>query len=170
MRRLSWTEAKRVLAEEARLIARVEAAEDPEGEYEAIGEEEYDQDTDLYGLDIGVASTVVALSAARCVPFTSCNGGAFGGAHYERYPLVAVFAKRATAALLLEKAAEADIGMEQGSNGCVVAFSDDIRKFRRFAEVLIRSRKQFDALHLRSPRYENPKKAPRQNVQDDLPF
>jgi hypothetical protein len=125
---------------------------------------------DLYGLDIGVASTVVALSAARCVPFTSCNGGAFGAAHYERYPLAAFFAKRATAELLLEKAAEADIGLEQGGNGCVVAFSDDIRKFRRFAEIMIRSRKQFDAVRLRPSRTGNEKKAPKQDGQYDPPL
>ena len=57
-----------------------------------IENELYDGD-DLRGLDIGVASAVAALSAARCIPFTSCNAGTFGGSHAETYPLVGSFAR-----------------------------------------------------------------------------
>jgi hypothetical protein len=152
LRRLSWTDAKKAHADEVRLVAQIENAEDPEGELSDI-EEEYDEsEVELYGLDIGVASTVVALSAARCVPFASCNGAAFGGRHHEVYPLVAFYAKPATANLLVAIATEANIGIENGGHGCLVVFSDDIRKFPRFADAMIRRRKEFNALRLSAPR------------------
>src|SRR5271163_2404135 len=160
LRRLSWTDAKEAFADEARLIARIEIAEYPEDELSAI-EEEYDESAvKLYGLDIGVASSVVALSAARCVPFASCNGAAFGGRHHEVYPLVAFYAKPPTADLLLAVATEADIGIENGAYGSLVVFSDDVRKFPRFADAMIRRRKEFNALRLSAPRIPKPSTKP----------
>jgi hypothetical protein len=170
LRRLSWTDAKNALADEARLIVRIENAEDPEDELSAI-EEEYDEsEIELYGLDIGVASTVVALSAARCVPFASCNGAAFGGRHHEVYPLVAFYAKPASANLLVEIATEADIGIENGEYGCLVVLSDDIRKFPRFADAMIRRRKEFNALRLSAPRIPKVSAKPVDSGQCDLPL
>jgi hypothetical protein len=61
--------------------------------YEIITEELYENESWLFGLDIGVASTVIALSAARCVPFSSCNGGAYGGSHHEFHLVVAFYAR-----------------------------------------------------------------------------
>jgi hypothetical protein len=80
LRRLSWSEARRVYQLETKLMARVEASEDPMEEWAVIEDALYDEPDDhLYGLDLGVASSVVALSAARYVPFSSCNAGVFGG-------------------------------------------------------------------------------------------
>jgi hypothetical protein len=94
LRRLSWAEARRVYELETDVIARLEASDDSEDEWAAIEDELYEEPDDhLYGLDPGVASTVVALSAARCLPFSSCNAGAFGGHHYEIYPIVAFYAR-----------------------------------------------------------------------------
>ncbi len=53
----------------------------------------YESDEGLFGLDIGVASAVIALSAARCIPCSSCNGGAYGGSHQERHPVIAFYAE-----------------------------------------------------------------------------
>jgi hypothetical protein len=150
LRRLSWTEAKRAFALEGELIARIENAKDSDAEYEAIDEELYELDEHLFGLDVGVASTVVCLSAARCVPFSSCNGGAFGGRHQEAYPLVGFFAKPQMVDLLLTAATEAEIDLENHASECVVAYSNDIRKFRNFAEYLIRQRQLFNAVRLRA--------------------
>lgn len=156
LRRLSWTEARKVLADEAQLIARIEKADDCEAEYSMI-EEEYDEtEPDLFGLDIGVASTVVALSAARCVPFSSCSAGAFGGNHHEAYPLVAFYAKPETANLLLTIANEVHIGIQNGEYGCLVVFSDDIRKFPAFAEAVMCRRTEFNALRLSVPKTSKP--------------
>lgn len=170
LRRLSWTDAKKVLADEARLIARIENADDSDDELTAI-EEEYDEsEVELYGLDIGVASTVVALSAARCVPFASCNGAAFGGRHHEVYPLVAFYAKPATANLLVAIATETDIGIENGGYGSLVVFSNDIRNFPKFADAMIHRRKEFNALRLSAPRVTNASKEPMDSAQYDLPL
>jgi hypothetical protein len=150
LRRLSWAEAKRVFALEGELIARIEAAEDTDAEYEAIEDELYESDVHLFGLDLGVASTVVSLSAARCLPFSSCNAGAFGGRHQEAYPVVAFYTRPQMVDLLLASAAAAEIGLEGGCYGYVVAYADHIYEFRRFAESLINKRSSFRAI--RTPR------------------
>lgn len=170
LRRFSWTEAKQALADEARLITRIVSAEDLEEEL-AVIEEEYDESgVELYGLDIGVASTVIALSAARCVPFSSCNGGAFGGSHNEMHPVVAFYARPATADLLLQVAHEIDIGLESCAQGWLVLFSDDVRKFPRLAEAIIRRRKEFNALRLSTPKTTKPPTAPTDSGQYELPL
>ena len=170
LRSLSWTEAKKTLAEEKRLIAQIEEAEAAQDATSSI-EEEYDESgSDLFGLDIGVASTVVALSAARCVPFSSCNAGAFGDGHHEIYPVVAFYAKPETANLLLAIATEVDIGIETASYGYLVVFSDDIRKFPIFAEATIRRRKEFNSLRLSPPRTSKASEKPAQSRQYELPF
>lgn len=62
LRSLSWSEAQRVYNLEGELIARIENGEEPD----EIEDELYEEpDHHLYGLDIGVASTVAAVSARR---------------------------------------------------------------------------------------------------------
>ena len=152
LRRLSWTDAKKAFALEGELIARIENAEDSDAECDAIDEELNESDDHLFGLDVGVASTVVCLSAARCIPFSSCNGGAFGGRHQEAYPLVAFFAKAQMVDLLLTAATNADIGLENHASGYAMAYSDDIRKLRNFAGHLISQRQLFKGVRLRTRR------------------
>lgn len=147
LRQLSWTEAKKVFALEGELIARIEMSKDSDTEWEAIEEEL--AEGDLLGLDLGVASTVACLSAARCVPFSSCNAGAFGGHHQETYPVVAFFARSQMVDLLLACAVENEIGLENNDYGCVVAYADDVRKLRGFAESLINKRSLFRAIRVR---------------------
>lgn len=149
LRRLSWTQANGVFVREGELIARIEISKDSEAECEAVEEEFADGDAGLFGLDLGVASTVACLSAARCVPFSSCNAGAFGGRHHESYPVVAFFARPQMLGLLLASAVETEIGFENKDDGCVVAYADDVRKLRRFAESLINKRALFRAVRLR---------------------
>lgn len=150
LRRASWTEAKRVFALEGELIVRIEMSEDAVAECDAIEEELSEGDVGLLGLDLGVASTVVCLSAARCLPFSSCNAGAFGGRHSEAYPLIAFFARPQMIDLLLASAIESEIGLENENNnyGCLVAYADDVRKLRRFAESLMSKRSLFRAVRV----------------------
>lgn len=143
LRGINWTEAKRIFGLESELIARVEAASDIEAESVSIDDDLYQSAENLHGLDIGVASTVACLSAAGCIPFTSCNGGAFGGSHREEYPLVAFFARRNAAEQILEAATEAAIGLKNGPSGCLIAYADDIRELRQFAKTLLTRRKSF---------------------------
>jgi len=146
LRRLPWSEAKRVYACEEELIARIEASGDMEKEYEIL-EDELSEDPDrIYALDIGIASTVVALSAARCVPFSSCNAGALGGSHHELYPVVAFYGRPEMLVLLLECAEVSGVGLCNENGGGLVVFSTDIRHMRAFAHTLIQRRVAFRAL------------------------
>ncbi len=70
MRGLTWSDACETLRLEQGLLVR--AAGDPVAAEEVISDEER---FDLDGLDLGVASSVVALSAAGCAPIASCSGG-----------------------------------------------------------------------------------------------
>jgi hypothetical protein len=149
LRGLSWAEAKRVFALEGRLITRIEISKDVDAEYDAIEEELCEEDEHLFGLDLGVASTVVCLSAARCVPFASCNAGVFGGHHQESYPLVAFFARSQIVDFLLASAVDAEVGLENHGYGCAVVYANDVRKFRTFAQSLISKRSLFRAVQLR---------------------
>jgi hypothetical protein len=45
----------------------------------------------LWGLDIGVASATIALSALGAIPVGSCNAGGFGGHHQGAFPYVSFF-------------------------------------------------------------------------------
>jgi hypothetical protein len=137
LRRAWWTEAKEAFDRENELIARLEASDDPEEEYYAIEELIY-EDENLYSLDFGMASTVLALSAAGRIPFSSCNAGAFGGHHAEHFPLVAFYAQPGTAQVILSCAEQTQIGLDTSNErGHLIVYADDIRSLRRFAAALI---------------------------------
>jgi hypothetical protein len=136
-------------------IARIEAADDPVQGCENIelgiaddpeGEEEPD---DLYGLDYGVASVVIGLSATRCIPFFSCNGGAFGGEQHESCPVVAFFARPWMVDVVLECAAEASVGLVNADAGTLIVYAGDTRNMRVFEHALMRRRGTFRALRPR---------------------
>ena len=152
LRGLPWHEARRVYEVETQIIARLEASCDPEEELEEIEDRLYDEDADhLYGLDIGVASAVVALSAARCLPFTSCNAGSFGGSHHEGHPLVAFYARPPTVSLLLESVKDADASLSNNDSGSLIVYADDIRKIREFALALMQRSVDFRTSRFSSP-------------------
>jgi len=146
LRRPPWSKAIRVYELEGEIIARIERANDPESEYAAIEAEWDEEPPELYGLDLGVASTVVALSAVRCIPFASCNAGTFGGRHRECYPLVAFYARQRILDLLAECAVKAHIGLVVEETGELVAYATDITHMRAFADALIRRRSDFRAI------------------------
>jgi hypothetical protein len=148
LRRLPWSEAIRVHEFEGEIIARIAGADDPEAEYLAIEAEWDEEPPELYGLDIGVASTVVALSSVRCIPFSSCNAGSFGGHHNECYPLVAFHARRYMLDLLLECAVAGDVGLEIGDMGILVAYASNVGSMMAFANALIQRRRDFRALRV----------------------
>jgi hypothetical protein len=85
LRGLSWVQSQAVLALDRRFLHILQSEGDFDSSFDQVRnelEELGDEgDEGLFGLDLGVASSVVALSAARCIPFSSCNGGAFGDHH-----------------------------------------------------------------------------------------
>lgn len=153
LRRLPWCEARRVYAFEGKCIERILNSTHAEKEYESIIAE-LANDLDTIGLDIGVASAVLALSSARCITFTSCNAGAFGGNHAEEYPVVAFYAKEQSIPLLLECAEEAETGLVNAELGSLVTYANDIRKMRRFANAIIERSSAFRNLRFNS-RFKN---------------
>ena len=104
LRNLSLSEAKRLFDNETELIARIESAEDPDEEYALILDELWENPDDLMSLELGVASTVGAISTTGCIPISSCNGGVFGDSHGADCPLVAFYARSSDVDTLLELA------------------------------------------------------------------
>ena len=104
-------------------------------------------------LDVGVASTVAALSATGCIPFTSCSAGAFRGWHYEKHPLVVFYARPEAVPLLVQCAQNADVGLENEEEiyNPLIVYSDDIRKMRDFANALSEHSADFRRLRRRGP-------------------
>jgi hypothetical protein len=149
MQRFSWADAKRVTVLEQEFMARIVSIADTDPASEALEDEILEGERYLYGLDLGVASTVVALSAARCIPFSSCNAATFGGHHQEKYPLVAFYARAQMIDLLIASAEEAEIGLQD--NGYLVAYADDLRKLGQFSRSLISRRVLFAAVRVRNP-------------------
>ena len=89
-------------------------------------------------LDVGVAGATMALAAAGCVPFTSCNGGALGGRHQEEYPLVAFYLPTGAVDLVMSAAEEAGVGLFQDSDyGTVHVFGRGIGDLHAFALALV---------------------------------
>ena len=165
LRRLPWREAKRVYFEEGEYISRIEDSPNPDAEYDRIQDELYEDPEGLYGLDIGVASTVAALSAARCIPFSSCNGGAFGGSHHEVHPLVALFARPEAISLLLECAERTEAGLSLAGMGGLIVYADDIRNMRNFARAIIARSTAFRHLRFSRGRGRNGRRASKDHKQ-----
>ena len=171
LRGLSWEEAQSVIELEAEYIQRIEQASEPCEtelfEEEEIAEIVTVQCQsvvvpafagttgflnlgnplnsellpEIMGLDIGVASTVAALSADGFIPCTSCNAGAFGGRHHETYPIVAFYVQPQSVPLLLQCAEDSEVGLDNDQGWSpedlpIVVYADDIRKLGAFAEAL----------------------------------
>ena len=139
---ITWSEVEETLGYESRELERhgadqaiVEECEDDDSVMEAT---EY-----LKGLDLGVASSVLALSAAQCVTFSSCNGGALGDFHHERHPLVSFFPKRKWIPVLLECARKSGTGLENQDGGALQLYADDLRKMVVFAKELLARKNEF---------------------------
>ncbi len=127
-RGVGWKTVAAMLLDEGRLLDRVRRAPDAPREVVAIcGEIEAglqrDLDDPLWGLDLGVASATLALSAAGCVTFSSCNGGVFREArHPEGYPLIAFFMRPRIAAEIEVTAADAGVGVDTHPDGSLQVY------------------------------------------------
>ncbi|WP_157019470.1 hypothetical protein [Mesorhizobium xinjiangense] len=152
LRGVSWTDARQIHAFELGMIRQIETRVVPDEDYASLEEEleSADEAGLLMGLDIGVASTVAALSAARCIPVTSCNGGAFGIPHHEVHPLVVFCARSQHLELLVQGAEKASVGLVSNASGYLVVYADDIRKMSAFALALIEMRTDFRQLRFRA--------------------
>jgi hypothetical protein len=139
LRAISWEQVDEAIALESALLDQYDAALNEDAAKQMI-EASLSQASNidpllapLCDLDIGVASAVMALSAADCIPFTSCNGAALGGVHVSPYPIVAFFMKPQHAQILLACAERADTGLEPYGHGRFKVYADEVRKLVRFA-------------------------------------
>jgi hypothetical protein len=138
LRGLSWQEARETLEAELSLMLRINDSEDAVATMDEIADEFYeDPGLNPYGLDVGVAATVVALSALGCIPLSSCNGGCYGDFHHESYPLVVFCSKPKHVPDLIKAAKKAEVDLENDADGMLIVHTDDIVRLSEFARALI---------------------------------
>lgn len=79
---------------------------------------------------------MVALSAIGCIPYTSCNGGVFGGEHTADLLIVGSYLRPPHVETVREAARRAGVGLTNDRNGGIYAVTDDPRAMIGFATTL----------------------------------
>lgn len=139
LRGMTWTQVAAALLQEAEFFDRLAAAADLDEEAELIDKEREEADfpdDDLWGLDVGVISATLALSALGATPVSSCNAGGFGGHHVAAFPHVAFFVPRSAASEVLAIAEAADVGLDVVEGGIARLYGRtdfDLHRFAQFA-------------------------------------
>ena len=133
-----WEDVDSVLTREREILPLLKAAPDAAAEWEVQNvrvnaEADGVADEFFTSLDPGIASATLALGAAGCIPFWSCNGGAFGGDHSSSQPIVKFFARPAHAELLSTCAVRANVELAQDEHGRCAIIAKDISAMRAFA-------------------------------------
>ncbi|HTO79333.1 MAG TPA: hypothetical protein VMJ31_06110 [Methylocystis sp.] len=142
MRGFSWNEVRTALDTEIDVINRLKAAKDPEAElaaFEELQATSFEDEPALWGLDVGVASATVAVSAFGATPVSSCSAGAFGGQHQASYPHVAFFLPKELATPVIRCAEESNVGLLCAENGIAQIYGQGEMDLVRFAETAWRS-------------------------------
>ena len=150
MGRVGWREVKSLLDDETELVARFSEAEDTESAYERwLDETEDDIEGPLLGLDLGTNALVAALKASRCLPYYSCNGGAFGGHHNDSHPVVAFFCRSSILDLIVKAAEMANAGLEHNWSGGLSIYGESVGALLATASAVYSRRKPITAVRLR---------------------
>jgi hypothetical protein len=143
LRGYGWAEVAAALEVEHRIIARLQAAEDLEAEAANVEDdriESFEPVDSLWGLDVGVASATIALSALGGVPVGSCNAGGFGGLHQAAFPYVTFFVGHALPETLIAIARAANVGLRNAEGGLAQIFGAGDLDLLRFAETALKLR------------------------------
>ena len=138
LRGCGWDVVRTALDIETKVIDRLKMADDVEAEMSAFEEERataFDDEPALWGLDVGVASATIAISAYGSIPVSSCNAGAFGGCHSARYPYVAFFLPKDLAPEIMRCAEAADIGLLCDESGLAQIYGQGEMDLVRFAQT-----------------------------------
>lgn len=138
VRHARWEDVDCVLMRESEVLPLLGAADDAESEWESQSERiaaaaDSVADDFFSSLDPGVASAALALGAAGCIPFWSCNGGAFGGDHSSTVPVVKFFAKASHVSALKAAAEKSGAELDQDEDGRCSISADNIDGMRAFA-------------------------------------
>ncbi len=136
-----WADVNIVLERESALLALLAAAEDAETEWESqsahiAADADCVADEFFSSLDPGIASTALALGAAGCIPFWSCNGGVFGGDHSSPVPIVRFFAKAEHITMLAAAAESSGAKLHQDEHGRCAVSAEGVDVMRAFALAL----------------------------------
>lgn len=153
LRGFTWEDACETLTLERDILVR--ATGDLSVAGESLSDDEYYA---LYGLDVGVAAAVVALSAANCAPFTSCNGGA---GHQEAHPCIGLYCRKGRVRNLLKAAEFARCGLASRESGIVVLYAESVAPLLLFADKLIAMRDKLKPLS--RPYTRRNRKSPKRN-------
>ncbi|MGE0294498.1 MAG: hypothetical protein AB7P97_19265 [Hyphomonadaceae bacterium] len=162
LRAFGWSDVATALEIERDVIAQITALDltadeeklghREEAAWEILEELEAAQDTwsmwggPLWGLDVGVASAVIAVSAAGCVPFSSCNAGAFGRHHNSTYPNVGFYMRAPTLPTMLACAERAGVSLTPGYDGSALLLAKNVDDLLAFASACYDASEQFDAV------------------------
>jgi hypothetical protein len=123
------------------LIAQLQGAADLEAEAARIDDERLDcfEPSDgLWGLDIGVASATIALSALGAISVGSCNAGGFGGHHQGAYPYVSFFLGGAPPEFVVSISRAASVGLRSEADGLAQILGTGDLDLLRFAETALK--------------------------------
>lgn len=129
-----------VLEVERSIVERFMAADDIEAAAEAFDDERFEANSpeeELFGLDVGVASAVVAVSALGGIPVASCNAGEFGGLHQAQEPYVAAFLPADQGPKFERLAVAAAVGVVVGEDGLLRVYGRSALDLMRFAEIVL---------------------------------
>ncbi len=149
LRSCSWDEAESALALEERALRKGSPFTTlapfliDEGEYDPDDDDDelalLEAEEPWHCLDVGVAAAVMALSAADCLPGTSCNGQP---GHAEVHPLVVFRSVPERISVLLACAKEAKCGLINNENwpGTLILYADEIGPMVAFARHLLARR------------------------------
>jgi hypothetical protein len=138
LRGYGWLDVAHTLDVEHRLIAQLQGTADLEAEAARIDDDRLDcfEPSDgLWGLDIGVASATIALSALGAIPVGSCNAGGFGGHHQGAYPYVSFFLGGAPPEFVVSISRTASVGLRSDADGLAQIFGAGDLDLLRFAET-----------------------------------
>jgi hypothetical protein len=141
LRGYGWLDVARTLEVERRLVVQLQGAADLEAEAAKINDERLDcfEPSDgLWGLDIGVASATIALSALGAIPVGSCNAGGFGGHHQGAYPYVSFFLGGAPPEFVVSISRAASVGLRSDADGLAQIFGTGDLDLLRFAETALK--------------------------------
>jgi hypothetical protein len=144
--RTDWVEVQDAIDEERSVMDTIAASDDQEAAHREWREENAESDDPtLFGFDLGTNALSAALSAARCVPFYSCNGGAFDEGHHEEYPLIAFFCPVPIFPFVCDAAKNASIGLEYNDSGGLNVFARNVDSMVDMAVLLFERRREIDA-------------------------
>lgn len=136
-----WEDVDCVLEREREVLPLLASADDAASEWQSQSERisagaKDVADEFFSSLDPGIASTALALGATGCIPFWSCNGGAFGGDHSSPVPTIKFFAKAEHVTALTAAADKSGVELQQDEHGRCAVSAASVDVMRAFTLAL----------------------------------